>query len=300
MTTAQHLDIEVVLDAGATIGESPTWSPDERALYWIDVKKPALYRYDPSTGAQRSWVLSSDIGGFGLTIDPPGAVVALREGIFALDFASDTLRRLAPVPFDPALFRFNEGACDSAGRLWIGVMFDPLKPGAAPQQGPLHSFRLGSGLQLEPDAAVLHNGMAWSGDGHTFYLSHSQSGEILAYAFDATSGGITAPRLFARLSPANGIPDGAAVDSEGGYWSACHGGGRLRRYRADGGVDRDILLPVSQPTMCAFGGEALDEMYVTSARDKLSPEALEREPLAGALLRLRPGERGVARPWRVR
>jgi sugar lactone lactonase YvrE len=300
MTTALHVEIEVVLDAGATIGESPTWSVEERALYWIDVKKPALYRYDPSTSAQRSWRLSSDVGGFALTVGPPGAVVALREGVFALDFAADTLKRLAPAPFDPTLFRFNEGACDSAGRFWIGVMFDPLESEVEPRKGALHSFRLGSGLRLEPDASELHNGMAWSEDGRTFYLSHSQSGEIFAHAFDAESGRIGARRLFARLPRADGIPDGAAVDTEGGYWSACHGGGRLRRYRADGGVDRDILLPVSQPTMCAFGGENLDEMYVTSARDKLSPEQLAREPLAGALFRLRLGERGVPRASIVR
>jgi len=273
MATATHAGIEVVWDAGATIGESPTWSAQERALYWIDVKAPALYRYDPNTGGRRSWRLSSDVGGFALIADPPGAVVALREGVFSLDFASGALERLAPPPFDPALFRFNEGACDSAGRFWIGVMFDPLMPGAEPREGDLHSFRLGGGLRLEADAAELHNGMAWSVDGRTFYLSHSNSGEIFAHAFEAASDRFGEGRIFARLAPALGIPDGAAVDTEGGYWCACHGGGRLRRYRADGSIDRDILLPVSQPTMCAFGGEALDEMYVTSARDKLTPSS---------------------------
>jgi len=299
MASAEQVGIEVVLDAGATIGESPTWSAEERALYWIDVKRPALYRYDPGTGARRSWPLSSDVGGFALIADPPGAVVALREGMFSLDFASGALERLAPPPFDPALFRFNEGACDSEGRFWIGVMFDPLDAGAEPRKGALHSFRLGSGLRLEADTAELHNGMAWSGDGRIFYLSHSYSGEIFAHAFDAASGRLGARHIFARLPPALGIPDGAAMDTDGGYWSACHGGGRLRRYRADGGIDRDILLPVSQPTMCAFAGENLDVMYVTSARDKLDAEQLAREPLAGAVLRLRPGERGVARPCSV-
>ncbi|HEY5048468.1 MAG TPA: SMP-30/gluconolactonase/LRE family protein [Rhizomicrobium sp.] len=295
MEKTEHIEIEVVLDAGAIIGESPTWSAAERALYWIDVKKPALYCYDPADSGQRSWRLSSDVGGFALTADPPGAVVALREGVFALDFASDALKRLAPAPFDPSLFRFNEGACDSAGRFWIGVMFDPIEAGPLPREGALHSFRVDSGLRLEPDAAQLHNGMAWSGDGRTFYLSHSMSGEILAFEFDLAAGRIGARRVFARLPPALGIPDGAAVDTEGGYWCACHGGGRLRRFRADGSIDRDILLPVSQPTMCAFGGATLEEMYVTSARDKLDADQLAREPLAGALLRLRPGERGVPR-----
>ncbi len=294
------IEIETVLDAAATIGESPTWSAAERALYWIDVKKPALYRYHPASGAQRAWTLSSDVGAFALTTHALGAVVALREGVFALDFASGALTRLAPPPFDPALFRFNEGACDAAGRFWIGVMFDPLETGPAPRAGALHSFTLDGGLRAEPDAAQLHNGMAWSADGALFYLSHSYSENIFAYEYEAATGRIGARRLFARLPGELGIPDGAAMDSEGGYWCACHGGGRLRRYSAGGTADRDIVLPVSQPTMCAFAGETLDELYVTSARDKLTAAQLAREPLAGALLRLRPGARGIPRPCVVR
>ena len=294
------MDIEVVLDAGATIGESPTWAAAENALYWIDVKKPALYRFDPATGSQRSWPMPSDIGAFALVADPAGAVVALRQGIFRLDFMSGSLMRVAPPPFDPALFRFNEGACDAAGRFWVGVMFDPLDAGHPPQASSLHSFTLGEGLRPEPDDAELHNGMAWSPDGRLFYVSHSQTREVFAYRFDPATGRIGARVLFARLPDALGLPDGAAVDTEGGYWCALHGAGRLRRYTATGAVDRDIDLPVSQPTMCAFAGEALDQLYVTSATDKLTPEQRQREPLAGALLRLRPGERGIVRPCVLR
>jgi sugar lactone lactonase YvrE len=294
------MEIEVVLAAGATIGESPTWAPAERALYWIDVKKPALYRYDPETQGQCSWPMSSDIGAFALVSDPAGAVVALREGVFRLDFTSGSLIRLAPPPFNPALFRFNEGACDTAGRFWVGVMFDPSNNLIPPQKSSLHSFTLAEGLRPEPDSAELHNGMAWSPDGRLFYLSHSQRREVFAYAFDQRSGRLGARGLFAQIPEALGLPDGAAVDSEGGYWCALHGGSRLRRYAATGAVDRDIALPVSQPTMCAFAGEALDVLYVTSASDKLTPQQRRREPLAGALLRLRPGERGILRPCMLR
>jgi len=294
------MEIEVVLAADATIGESPTWSPAEHALYWIDVKKPALHRFDPATGSQRSWPMPGDIGAFGLVLEPPGAVVALREGIYRLEFASEALTRLAPPPYDPALFRFNEGACDVAGRFWVGVMFDPLDDSALPQASSLHSFTLREGLRREPDAAVLHNGMAWSPDGRRFYLSHSFRREVFTHAFDPTSGRLGERALFAKIPEALGLPDGAAVDSQGGYWCALHGGSRLRRYTAAGAVDRDIPLPVSQPTMCAFGGEALDVLYVTSAAEKLTPEQRQREPLAGALLCLQPGERGVARPYLLR
>ncbi|CAN7603457.1 SMP-30/gluconolactonase/LRE family protein [Caballeronia sp. LjRoot29] len=294
------MEIEVVLNAGAAIGESPTWAPAEKALYWIDVKEPALYRYDPATGNQRSWSMPNDIGAFALVSDPPGAVVALGQGIFRLNFASRSLARLAPPPFDPALFRFNEGACDSAGRFWVGAMFDPLDPTAPSQKSSLHSFTLADGLRPEADVSELHNGMAWSPDGNLFYLSHSQTKEVLAFPFDPINGRLGTRDLFVRISPMLGLPDGAAVDSEGGYWCALHGGSRLRRYTATGEVDRDIALPVSQPTMCAFAGEALDVLYVTSSSDKLTPEQLQSEPLAGSLLRLRPGETGVARHCMLR
>jgi len=294
------MQIDVVLEASATIGESPTWASAEKALYWIDIKKPALYRYDPATGGQRSWPMPSDIGAFALVSEPPGAVVALRQGIFGLSFASGSLTQLSPPPFDPALFRFNEGACDAAGRFWVGVMFDPLDDAAPFQKSALHSFTLGEGLRPQPDAAELHNGMAWSPDDRLFYLSHSQRRQVFAYAFDLKSGRLGARNLFAEIPAAVGLPDGAAVDNRGGYWCALHGGSRLRRYTAEGAVDRDIALPVSQPTMCAFAGEQLDMLYVTTATDKLSPEKRRREPLAGALLRFRPGETGIVRRCLVR
>jgi sugar lactone lactonase YvrE len=240
------------------------------------------------------------VGGFALIAEPPGALVALRYGLHRLDFATGALTLLAPSPFDPTLFRFNEGACDATGRFWIGVMFDPLAPAAPTEKAALHSFTLGGSLRPEPDLSDLHNGMAWSVDGATFYVSHSYERRILACPFDVPDGRIGAATVFATLPEAVGIPDGAAVDTEGGYWTACHGGGRLRRFHPDGTVDRDVLLPVTQPTMCAFGGADLDELYVTSARDKLSAEQLRREPLAGSILRVRPGERGVTRPYLAR
>jgi len=291
--------IEMVLDFHATIGESPTWVAAERALYWIDAKAPALHRYCPDDESTCVWPMTSDIGGFALTGDG-GAVVALRQGLFRLDFDSGALHLLAPPPFDSELFRFNEGACDANGRFWIGVMFDPLKGSPPAQPGRLHSFTFEEGLREEPDAAELHNGMAWSSDGKTFFLSHSNTGEIIAFDYEANGGALSNRRVFAIVPAELGIPDGAAIDTEGGYWSALHGGAKLRRFHPDGSTDRDIDLPVSQPTMPAFAGEDLATLYVTSASDQLDGKARAREPYAGGLLRLDAGSRGIARPFLVR
>ena len=291
--------VEVALRADARIGESPLWVPGEQALYWIDVKGHSLHRLQPASGAQRTWKVTSDLGGFALLADG-AALVALREGIHRLDLRSGRLERLAAPPFDPALFRFNEGACDASGRFWIGVMFDPLAGSPPEQRGQLHSFTLAGGLRTEPDAAELHNGMAWSADGRRFYLSHSRSRQIFQFDYEPASGRLSNRRLFARIPEGEGIPDGAAIDAEGGYWCALHGAGRLRRFDAAGASPQDVPLPVSQPTMCAFAGEGLAQLYVTSASDHLDAAEREREPLAGALLRLTPDVPGIPRPFLVR
>ena len=284
------MKIDVVLRASPTIGESPTWFAAERAIYWIDVKAPALYRLALETQQQQSWNMPSDIGAFALTAEGKGAVVALREGLFTLDFASGALTILAPPPFDPTLFRFNEGACDSHGRFWIGVMFDPLNKDerGRKEKSSLHSFTLAGGYRHEPDAAELHNGMAWSPDERFMYLSHTQSGKIYRYAYDARDGRISDRQLFVTVPKDEGDPDGAAIDVDGGYWCALHGASKVRRYHPDGSVDRDVVLPVSQPTKCTFGGDRLEDLYITSAADQLSPEQLRTEPLAGSIFRMRP------------
>lgn len=291
--------IESVLDAHAVIGESPTWVASESALYWIDVKAPALHRYEPGSGVTRTWHVSSDIGGFAF-LESGDALVALRYGIHRLDLRSGTLTLLTPAPFDPALFRFNEAACDRHGRLWVGVMFDPIHAGPTAQAGRLHSFTLAGGLREEPDLAQLHNGMAWSADEHTFFLSHSNAGSVFAFDYEPGEGRLSRRRLFASIPSAQGIPDGGAVDTEGCYWSALHGGGKLVRFTASGSVDREIALPVSQPTMCCFAGPDMTTLYVTSASDQMSKEALRTEANAGNLLRLSVAVRGIPRSITVR
>jgi len=144
------------------------------------------------------------------------ALVALRHGLYRLDLETGALRQLAPSPFDPVQFRFNEGACDAKGRFWVGVMFDPLEGSPPEQQGLLHSFTLDGGLRAEPDAAELHNGMAWSADGKTFFLSHSNRREIIAFDYIVDGGLLSNRRVFATIPEGLGIPDGAAIDSEGG------------------------------------------------------------------------------------
>jgi sugar lactone lactonase YvrE len=293
------VNVELVLDARAIIGESPLWVPPEAALYWADIKAPALHRFDPESGDCKSWTLAEDIGAFALDGDGR-ALVALRSGLYWLDLATGETALAAQAPFDPALIRFNEGACDSAGRFWVGTMTDPVADQESERKGLLHSFTAGEGLVPVADVAFITNGMAWDADEKSFYLSHSLERRIYKFAYDAAAGRLGARQAFAELDQATpGIPDGAAVDASGHYWCAIHGGGRLHRYAPDGSLAEVVEMPVSQPTMCCFAGPQLADLYVTSAREKLDAAALKREPRAGGLFRLRPPVPGHPRHWRV-
>ncbi len=295
------MNIELLLDAHATIGESPTWVPREQAIYWIDVKAPALHRLGFPSGLNCTWRLPSDIGAFALIKGRPEALVALRHGLYRLDVGTETLELLSPPPFDPSLHRFNEGACDSTGRFWVGTMFDPEGDvQEKPEPATLHSFTMSGGLRPEPDTADLHNGMAWSQDEGTFFLSHSYNGAVFAFPFDRETGALGERRPFVSIPGSLGIPDGAAVDEDGCYWCAIHGGSQLHRYRPDGTLDRIVKLPVSQPTMCAFAGPELDTMVVTSATDKLTPQQRREQPHAGGVFCFKPGVRGIRRHYLVR
>jgi sugar lactone lactonase YvrE len=157
--------------------------------------------------------MPSDIGAFAQVT--AAAVVALRNGIFRLGFADDSRTLLAPRPFDPNLFRFNEGVRDAAGLFWVGVMSDPLEQDHRPQRSSLHRFDLASGLSARPDASELRNGMAWSPDGMRFYLAHTKRGDIFAFDYDPALGRLGERRLFASVPESDGVPGAAAVDDCG-------------------------------------------------------------------------------------
>ena len=290
------MQVELVLDARATIGESALWVPEENALYWSDIKAQALHRTRLEDWQTQSWSLPADIGAFAL--DGAGrALVALRTGLYWLNLNDDRVTLVAEAPFDPDIIRFNEGACDSSGRFWIGIMVDPLDGSLSDQTGRLYSYRSDEGLREHGDFCSLTNGMAWNADETQFFLSHSYERKIFSFAYD--HGRLGARTDFASVETPAGIPDGAAIDAKGGYWCAIHGAGILHRYSPAGALDQVVAVPASQPTMCCFAGPELNDLYITTAREKLDLEQLKAEPYAGGLFRLRPGIPGQPKHWRV-
>lgn len=284
-------EITCVLDAKAAIGENPVWSIEERALYWLDTTQRAIHRFDPQSGVNRTWTMPDLVCSFALREDG-GLIVALGVGVYLVDLETMSLDAIAEEVTDKTQTRLNDGRCDRAGRFWVGGMdLEKHRPIASLYRvDPDHS------IHKVVDELIVSNGLAWSPDSRTMYHSDSRQNVIWAYNYDLENGMTSNRRVFATTNPEEGLPDGAAVDAEGFYWSAGVRGGRVTRYAPDGRVDRVIKLPILLPSMCAFGGDNLDILYVTSAREFLSESELLREPLAGGVFAIDVGVRGLPEP----
>lgn len=280
-----------VLDIGASLGECPVWSGDEQVLYWVDINAPSLNRFDPATGKNVAMPMPESIGCFALRAGG-GFVVALRDGFWLASVDGKLTRKVGAAPYDPAHHRFNDGRCDSHGRLFAGYMNEARDASSAAL------------IRLDPDftqtqvisGMTISNGLAWSPDGRTMYHADTPTQVIHAYDYDAASAMPSNPRVFVGFTAKGDRPDGAAVDSEGCYWSALYGGGKVVRIAPDGGTLGSYAVPAVCPTMCAFGGRDLKTLYVTSARQQRSPDELLRLPQSGGLFAMAVDVRGLPEP----
>jgi sugar lactone lactonase YvrE len=214
-----------------------------------------------------------------------GLVLAVDRELVVLD-REGTGRTVAAVEPDRPGNRFNDCRADPRGILWAGTMARDRAPGSA----ALYRLSPDGALEVAIAGTTISNGIGWSRDGATMYFVDSTTQRIDAFDFDGT---LSARRPFAAIDPADGLPDGLAVDADDGVWICLFGGGALHRYDAAGRLDAVVPLPVTNPTCPAFGGPGLRTLYVTSARHKLTPAQLAAEPLAGALLALDPGVSGL-------
>ena len=272
------------------LGESPLWHPAEQSLYWCDIPGRKLNRFDPASGAHRQWHFDTDVGCCA-PLSGGDLLLALRSGLVRFDSAKGATTPLAGAPYDTATERFNDGKADPQGRFWVGTIYEPRD---APRAA-LYRFMGGELTKMAGDATV-SNGLAWSPDARTMYWADTAAAAVYAFDFDAEHASLSRRRVFARfpvkvagqsLAGYGGRPDGAALDSEGGYWVAMYEGARLLRFAPDGSLTREIALPVRCPTMPCFGGPDLKTLYVTTARENRPADELAREPLAGCVLQLR-------------
>ena len=295
--TNDNIKAELVLDARNGTGESPVWHGAEQALYWVDIPARRLCRWTPATGESRSWLAPEMLACVARMGGSNGWIAGAESGIFALQLQDDGqlgLESLAPVSQAMPGMRFNDGRCDRQGRFLAGTMLMNMAVGAS--VGCLYSYQKNSGLTLLLDGFITLNGMAFSPDGRTMYLSdsHPSVQSVWAFDYDPATGTPSNRRLFIDMNPLPGRPDGAAVDADGCYWICGNDAGLIHRFTPGGKLDRSLAVPVKKPAMCAFGGAGLDTLFVTSIR----PEGIDLsdQPLAGGVFALRPGVHGLSEP----
>lgn len=270
----------------AQLGEGPVWVPRENALWWVDVEGRAVFRWREGGGTTRfetplrvSALAPALRGGF---------VAATEHGFYWADPEQGSYEPIADPEHRLPDNRFNDAKVDRAGRFWAGTMHNE-------GQGEHGRFyRLDPDLcWAELDAGYrISNGPAFSADGATVW--HTDSARRTIYVSRVTpEGGLADKRVFLRFEREQGVPDGMTVDAEGCLWVAFWGGWCIRRLSPEGDILQTIDIPAEQVTSVAFGGPALDRLFVTSARDGLGPEALAKQPLAGALFMVMVGVRGL-------
>jgi sugar lactone lactonase YvrE len=265
---------ELILDARAALGEGPRWQSEEGRLYWVDIARNELHRFDPASGTDEKRVFDQPVGCFAFRREG-GLLLAMKDGFATIDDWD-----AEPVPFgDPVLagkadYRFNDGRTDPWGRFWVGSVDMTKKTGEA----ALYRLDADGRVTWIEGEMLTCNGAAFSADGSRFTHANTPSHALRIY--DVENRKLTNRRVFHQWPIGEGRPDGGSFDEAGFYWTALFDGGRVARLSPGGEIVAEVALPVSRPTMIAFGGDDRRTAFVTSARR-------EHEPMSGGIFSFR-------------
>ncbi|PLS18505.1 SMP-30/gluconolaconase/LRE domain protein [Bacillus sp. M6-12] len=279
---------ELIVDAKATLGEGPAWDARNQLLYWIDIKEKKVFVYNPRTGTNDTIQLDQTVGA-AVPRSSGGLAVALENGFHILDLPSGTLTPIVDPEDNLPENRFNDGKCDAAGRFWAGTMAADGN-GAS---GALYCLDTDMNVKQVLNELGISNGIAWDKQNQTMYFIDTPTNQIAAFDFSLEKGTITNKRVVADFSEEDGFPDGMTIDEEGMLWIAHFAGYQVSRWNPQNGEKLEsVTLPVANVTSCVFGGTDLDELFITTAREGLDHHALEEQPQAGGLFRVKTNIRG--------
>jgi sugar lactone lactonase YvrE len=265
-----------VLAARARLGECPVWDPDRQQIFWVDVYNHRVHQFDPATGQDRYFDTGEVVSALALAAQGK-LLIARRRSLALLDPATGQIDTQYETEFSHPDTRFNDGKCDAQGRFWIGSVSQVTGEAALYRYDPDGSWRtMEAGLTIS-------NGLGWSPDGATFYLTDSALHLIYAYDFDAATGTIHNRRVLIDLSQEAVEPDGLIVDTQGNLWSALWNGWRVSCFTPTGQEILQVEMPVQRPTCPIFGGASLSDLYITSASVGLSQQEIQQGIAAGDL-----------------
>jgi sugar lactone lactonase YvrE len=289
-------EVALLFGAQDIVGESLVWDERRQRLAWVDIIGRRIHRLDPRTLDHESWDMPDLVTSIGLRADG-GAIVGLRKEVALWDFGGP-LRTLATIEPDLPHNRLNEGVVAPDGSFWVGTMMNNIGPDDGPIDIAEDAGRLyrvdadGDVTRPSDDRFGITNTMAWTADGR-FVTADTLKNELYSYRWDRARSRLDDRRLF-FAGFERGFPDGSCMDADGYLWNCrVAGGSCVARVAPDGSLDRVVELPCSWPTSCAFGGQDLDTLFVTSARFTMTAGHLAANPGEGGLFALRAGVRGV-------
>jgi sugar lactone lactonase YvrE len=266
-----------VWSVGAELGEGPVWVERDQALWFVDIKRRKIHRYDPADGGKRSWDTPEQTG-FLLPAASGGFVAGTQTGLYRFDETSGEFSPITEVEGHLPGNRINDGVVDPAGRLWFGTM-DNSEEAAT---GRFWRFDGGRHADAGLPPVTITNGPAISPDGRILYHVDTLARRIDACEI-AEDGSLGPPRPFVQIPEGEGFPDGPTVDSEGCVWIGLYFGWEARRYSPAGELLGRVRFPTSNITKVAFGGPDLRTLYATTAQQGLKSDDLTAQPEAGSL-----------------
>lgn len=281
--------LELALDVKAQIAEGPFWDQSQQKLYWVDILEKTINIFNPASSENKIMQLEKMVGAL-IPAENRKLLVALEDGLYLIDPQTLEKEFLVNPDTNTDQTRFNDGKCDRRGRFWVGTM--DLEENR--RLGALYCLDQELDLTEKLNEVKISNGLAWSLDNQTMYYIDSPTRKVFAFDYDLETAQITNKRVIIEIPEAEGVPDGMTIDAEGKLWIAHFGGAQVSRWDPETGEKMDkVELPVSNVTSCAFGGENMDKLYITTARVDLKDKEQEEQPYAGGIFRYQAGVKGL-------
>lgn len=291
IAATKHINTKAELEykIEAALGEGALWDYKNKVLYWIDIEGKSLYIYNPTNKTNRIIEMPSRIGTV-VPVDSTTVLSALEDGVYKTNIESGISELFVDMRKQLVDRRLNDGKCDPKGRFWVGSMHMQQKKGEA----QLYTISPNSHLEMKIDSVTISNGIVWTADKTKMYYIDTPTSEIKSYNYDNSTGHISNAQLAVRIPDSLGYPDGMTIDNEGMLWVGMWNGNAVLRFDPNTGkILQKIEVPAHNVTSCAFGGEELDILYITTARVDMSKEELHSYPLSGSLFKVKTGVKGV-------
>jgi sugar lactone lactonase YvrE len=279
MIHAPGLRPTVVFKHTCLLGEGPVWDSKRKVICWVDIVNGEIHEYSPEQKTYRTIEVHQMIGSLAVCTNG-NFIAALQNGFAFIDRITGEVQMITDPENHLLNNRFNDGKCDPAGRFWAGTMSFSEEAGA----GNVYVIQNDLTSTKKIGEVSISNGMAWSADHKTFYYIDTPTCEIVAYDYEKSTGHISNKRMIIKIAEKDGYPDGMTIDNEGMLWIAHWEGWQVTRWDPGSGVKLHcIQLPAARITSCTFGGDKLEDLYITSAKVGLTEDDLEKQPLAGSL-----------------